>query len=189
MNWRSWLRMNWRYWRGDTPWDGNLSPPELDAFLQTHSPGRAIDIGCGTGRNALRMAQAGWQVVGVDFALPALWQARRRARRTGLTLRCLFDDAAHLWRVRGRFDLALDIGCFHALGAGKANYLQRLDALLVVGGYWLAYGFRLPGGPGGIGFHSDDLKALPTGWQVCWQQPGKDAHGRPSLWILVRKDA
>ena len=63
------------------PWDTGVSPPELYDFIENHEPGRAIDIGCGTGTNVITLAQAGWQVTGVDFA-PAsgrnYWYAMRQ---------------------------------------------------------------------------------------------------------------
>ena len=38
-----------RYLLGDVPWDTGVSPPELLDFLDRHPPGRALDLGCGTG--------------------------------------------------------------------------------------------------------------------------------------------
>ncbi len=187
--WRSWLRMNWRYLRGDTPWDSGRTPPELEAFLQMHPPGRALDIGCGTGTNTLRLARAGWQAVGVDFAWLALRRARRKARRGGLTgVQFLLDDAARLDKVQGPFDLALDIGCFHALGADKAAYLRRLDDLLRPGGHWLVYGFWDEAETARIGLRPADLAALPADWRILWRQRGRDrADGRASIWLLAQK--
>ena len=58
------------------PWDTGMSPPELMEFIETHEPGRAIDIGCGTGTNVITLAKAGWQVTGVEFA-PSSWRNKR----------------------------------------------------------------------------------------------------------------
>src|SRR5579885_2975421 len=74
------------YWRGRPPWDTGISPPELVEAIegpQALPPGRALDLGCGTGTNALYLARHGWQVTGIDFAAPAIEQARRKAQAAG----------------------------------------------------------------------------------------------------------
>jgi methylase of polypeptide subunit release factors len=61
------LFFNLWYFR-DPPWDTGISPPELIDFINSNPPGKALDIGCGTGTNAIRLAKEGWRVTGVDFA-------------------------------------------------------------------------------------------------------------------------
>ena len=48
------------------------------------SPGRALDVACGEGRNAVWLAEQGWQVTGVDFSEVALEKARRLAELRGV---------------------------------------------------------------------------------------------------------
>ena len=47
-------------------------------------PGRALDVGCGTGRDACYLAGRGWQVTGVDIVAAAIGRARRRAAASGV---------------------------------------------------------------------------------------------------------
>src|SRR5574342_1242280 len=110
----------WYY--SSPPWDPGISPPELIDFIEKHpltSSGqarRAIDIGCGTGTNVITLAQAGWQVTGVDFVPRAIRMAKGKARKAGVEVELLVRDVTDLKGITGPFDLALDIGCFHSLG-------------------------------------------------------------------------
>ncbi|RLD01715.1 MAG: class I SAM-dependent methyltransferase, partial [Chloroflexi bacterium] len=108
------LSSNLKYLRRPT-WDSGISPPELLNFIATHPAGRAIDLGCGTGTNAITLAQHGWQVSGVDIALIALYRARRKAKSSQVNLDLHLGDVAKLRGIEGKFNLALDIGCFHNL--------------------------------------------------------------------------
>jgi methylase of polypeptide subunit release factors len=58
-------------------WDTGISPPELLDFIANHNPGRALDLGCGTGTNSITLAKHGWEVTGVDFVKRAINLARR----------------------------------------------------------------------------------------------------------------
>ena len=75
---RSWYERAYR--RGDSSrWDTGITPPELLALLETLEPGTALDLGCGTGTNAIELASRGWFVTGVDFSSLAIDNARRKA--------------------------------------------------------------------------------------------------------------
>src|ERR1700694_3122552 len=58
------------YLLGWKPWDSGMPPPELVEWVEGSRalpPGRALDIGCGTGTNARYLLDHKWQVTGVDF--------------------------------------------------------------------------------------------------------------------------
>lgn len=139
------LQYELRYLLGNTPWDTNTSPPELLEFLQREPPGRAIDVGCGTGTNVLTMAEYGWQATGVDLSQRAIWAARRKARRSGHSVKLIRGSATCLTElsgVRGPYDLALDLGCMHALQPpDQEAYLTELAELLHSGATALLYCF------------------------------------------------
>lgn len=59
-------------------------------------PCRAIDLGCGTGRNTLYLAQHGFQVTGVDFASSAIAKARKKAEAARLEAEFVVDDLTNL---------------------------------------------------------------------------------------------
>jgi SAM-dependent methyltransferase len=165
------------------PWDTGVTPPELERFVATHRPGRAIDLGCGTGTNAVYLAKQGWSAVGVDFAARAIGKARRRAREAGVSSRCSFHvgDVTRLDSLAGPFDLALDIGCLHSLPvAERAAYAAGAARLVGSGGTYLLYAFAPGGRPGVPGLTGDDVRTLfaesfdvaaveeGTGWPSAW---------------------
>ncbi len=113
------------------PWDTGISPPELIEFIESHPPGRAIDIGCGTGTNVITLARSGWIVTGVDFTPRAVHLARQKIKAAAVRAEISVNDATKLNGIPGPFDLALDIGCFHSLGrSDQGKYLDQLDRIL-----------------------------------------------------------
>jgi len=167
------------------PWDTGVSPPELLDFIKEHPPGKAIDIGCGTGTNVITLAQAGWQVTGVDFVPRAIKIAKRKSEKTGIEAELYVRDATDLKGIHGPFDIALDIGCFHSIGEKKGDYLSELERILAPGGYWLMYGFfTQQSGPGLV---EADLELISASMSLVWRQDGFDRGQRTSAWFLFQK--
>jgi ubiquinone/menaquinone biosynthesis C-methylase UbiE len=172
----------------DPPWDTGVSPPELLEFMENNAPGRAIDIGCGTGTNVITLAQAGWQVTGVDFAPHAIKIAKRKVRKAGVQAELLVRDATKLEGIHGPFDLALDMGCFHGLRDKKADYLSELERVLAPGGYWLMYGFFKPDPDSDSpGLVQSDLELIATSMSLRWRRDGSERDERLSAWFLYQR--
>ena len=171
------------------PWDTGISPPELLEFIQTHSPGRAIDIGCGTGTNVITLARRGWEVTGVDFAPRAIKIARQKLEQAGIQARLLVEDATKWQGITGPFDFALDLGCFHGIPqAGKPKYLEGLDRILAPNGFWLMYGF-LKSDPlqKRSGLLESDIELISSRMTVLSRRDGLDNGSKPSAWFLCQK--
>ncbi len=108
------------YQIGFTPWDGKTDIAPLNDLLETTTPGRALDMGCGTGEYALAIAARGWEVVGVDGVGKAIRAAQQRAVQSGpagTRVRFAQGDVTRLQDSLEpqTFDLVTDIGCFHGL--------------------------------------------------------------------------
>ncbi|HJW89899.1 MAG TPA: class I SAM-dependent methyltransferase [Anaerolineales bacterium] len=189
------LRMNilrrlffnfWYYER--PPWDTGISPPELIAFIASQPPGRALDLGCGTGTNVITLARNGWQATGVDFAWRAIQIAKRKAKMAGVQARFRVEDVTRLQDLTGPYDLVLDMGCFHGLGASGQNaYLQYLERLLAPGGTYLMYGFFKDRADASLGMDPSDLEKLSARQELVTRQDGVDRNGRHSVWLTYRK--
>jgi SAM-dependent methyltransferase len=114
-------RLAYRF--GRPRWDSIEPRPELEGLLQGLRPGRALDLGCGTGTDAIYLAKQSWEVVGVDFVPEAIATARTRARAAGSAARFVAGDVTRLRQagVGGPFDLMIDIGCYHAIPACRRD--------------------------------------------------------------------
>jgi len=124
------------------PWDTNQTPPEVFEFIANKQPGRALDLGCGTGTNVITLAKHGWRATGVDYVPKAIHIARRKAKKRGVNAKFFIDDVTHLKKIAGQFDLILDIGCYHSLdNNGREAYQENIKDFLVPGGYFLIYLF------------------------------------------------
>lgn len=139
----SYWRFQWMYWRNRTPWDTGVTPPEVMAFIAATQPGKALDLGCGTGTNAITLARHGWQVTGVDFVPKAIRKARTKAAAEGLAIDFHAADVTDLSRIAGPFDFGLDIGCLFGLdSAQREKYAAHLLRLLRPGAWYMLYAWQ-----------------------------------------------
>ncbi|MEU9699345.1 class I SAM-dependent methyltransferase [Streptomyces sp. NPDC047981] len=102
------------------------------------APGRALDLGCGPGRNSLYLASLGFEVDAVDLSDEAIGWASQRAREAGAEVRFHHGDAFALAGsvLTGPYDLIYDSGCFHHLPPHRRiSYRALLDRLLAPGGH------------------------------------------------------
>ena len=65
------------YRLGKPRWDTGAPQPELEQLAQGRAPGRALDLGCGTGTDVVYLAGHGWEATGIDFAPEAVAAAGR----------------------------------------------------------------------------------------------------------------
>ncbi|MEX1171343.1 MAG: class I SAM-dependent methyltransferase [Chloroflexota bacterium] len=125
-------------YRFGAPWDG---PPraELVSLVESGAltparlpPGRAIDLGCGTGANLRYLARHGFEATGVDFSRVALRVARQRAaaEHPGYSIRFVEGDltATAIPGVEGPFDLLIDYGTLDDLDPDGRLAMARLVA-------------------------------------------------------------
>jgi SAM-dependent methyltransferase len=108
-------------------------------------PGRAVDLGCGTGANAVFLARHGFDVTGVDFAPAALAKATTRAAEAGVQVRFVEDDLTSLRHRLGTFDLLVDYGTLDDLSpADRARYVDNVLPLAGPGARFLLWCFQWP---------------------------------------------
>jgi SAM-dependent methyltransferase len=141
---------NAHYASANLPWETGRAESVLIDWIQAGAvaPGPALEIGCGTGSNALWLAEKGFDVLGVDIAPLAIERARARAK-PGSRCRFQVHDFVHDEPLTGSFGLVFDRGCFHVFDSDeeRARFAQRVSTLLAPGGMWLSLMGSTEGGP------------------------------------------
>lgn len=121
-------------------WSGRVNPP-LATEAAGLTPGRALDVGCGEGGDALWLAGRGWQVTGVDWSQVALDRAAEHAAAAGLTERVEWvrGDVDSWQPPLGAYDL-VSAHFLHPRAAQRGPLLARLTAAVAPGGTLLWVG-------------------------------------------------
>ena len=170
------------------PWESGIVPPEVLEVIAQTSPGKALDLGCGSGTSSLALAKAGWGVTGVDFSPRAIRIARQKVNRENLRVDFHLGDVTRLPAFPYKFTLVLDIGCFHGLSpSDKSRYLHQLNDLLAPEGMWMIYGIYKPESSTGPGLVSEDIIFPMEFLELIKRQDGWDKKKRPSAWFWFRK--
>lgn len=122
-------KWNRRYQEADTPWDMRIPSRELTRVLDEGLiRGRtALEFGCGTGTNAVLLAERGFQVTAVDGAPLAIERARQLAQFKGVAVDFMVGDVCILPDFGKTFDFLFDRGCFHCVRlVNAAGYLETV---------------------------------------------------------------
>jgi SAM-dependent methyltransferase len=117
-------------YRTGTPlWETGRPSPELVQMIRekTLRPMRTLELGCGTGADAVFLAKHGFEVTAVDSSPTAIERARTRAEQSGALLRIVLNDVFEFAEHCGTFDLVYDAGFYHYL---RRTELPRLLDLL-----------------------------------------------------------
>lgn len=158
--------------------------------------GRALDLACGEGRNALWLAELGWRVTAVDFSEVAIAKARERAEREGARVDFVCADLLEYEPEREAYDLVLVL-YLHVPASERRLVLGNAAAALAPGGTFLLVGHDLSNPSEGVGGPSDRA-LLYTHDDIVAELPGleiekaervlRDVEGedRPAIDALVR---
>ncbi len=135
-------RFRKRYEAGDTPWD--IGKPDFNLIQTVNTMPikscKALDIGCGTGDNAIWLSQQDFRVVGIDSSEIAINKAREKALKANVECTFILRDILKNSIEEAPFGFAFDRGCFHALNTAKERirFAEKVSAHLDEDGLWLS---------------------------------------------------
>jgi SAM-dependent methyltransferase len=134
-------RRDWnaRYAASDLVWGAEPNRFVAAELEDQTSPGRALDLACGEGRNAIWLAEGGWTVTAVDFSDVAIERARELAERRGVEVEWLREDLASYEPPVGAFQLVL-IAYLQIPGVELRGVLAHAVAALAPAGELLMVG-------------------------------------------------
>jgi SAM-dependent methyltransferase len=104
-------------------------------------PGFAVDLGMGEGRNAVFLAEKGWQVTGVDISSEAVKQAKARAAAAHVAVEAITDDLDHYEIGRMKWDLIVLLYMHAWFHQSKHNVPEIIAAALKPGGLLVIEGY------------------------------------------------
>jgi len=189
------------YRLGFAPWERRPVAPAWQRVTEGPGalpPGRALDVGCGTGRDAVYLAQRGWHVTAVDIVDDAIAKARQRAADEGVRVQWVAGDVSALGELglEPGYTLLYDFGCIQGLpGPAREGTAAGMTELAAPGATLLLVAFA-PGRrlllPRGMG--EEEVTGLfGDAWELAEAEPASDPtapppvrRARPTLYRLTR---
>ncbi len=130
-----------RYDENDLPWDSGMPDTALINLVTSwpNTPGKVLDIGCGTGTNAVWLAEQGAEVTGLDISTSAIALAEQRRAEHGVNCRLMAEDFLTCSLEPDSFDLIFDRGCFHCISEeNQRRYVEKAATCLQPDGLWFS---------------------------------------------------
>ena len=180
-------------YRGTPPWDiGRPQSEFVRVATQGEIRGSVLDIGCGTGENAIFFAGLGHETWGLDASPRAIRKAKRKALERGAKVSFVLGDALRLEKLGRRFDTVTDCGLFHVFSDDDRRvFVKSLKAALNKEGTYIMLCFSdraeaICGGPRRVA-QSEIREVFSRGWRVNHVRPARfsttfDDEGGPA-WL------
>jgi ubiquinone/menaquinone biosynthesis C-methylase UbiE len=177
-------------YRGIPLWDIGRAQPAIARLAENGEiRGRVLDIGCGTGENALYLARRGHQVVGVDGAPTAIRKATAKAQERSIAARFEVADALHLAIPEHRFDTVIDSGLFHVFSDDdRPLFRESLARVMDPRGtyFMMCFSDRQPGDWGPRRVSQAEIRStFAEGWRINYIQPSAFdmTEGKALAWL------
>lgn len=170
------LKLFEQMYASQAPWDIGLPQPAIVGLKDAGQiRGSVLDVGCGTGDNALYLASKGHETWGLDFVPVAIERAKAKAAERKIDVHFHVEDALKLEKLARQFDTVIDCGLFHTFSdQERPIFVEGLAQVLSSGGllHILCFSDDEPGTEGPRRVSQQEIReAFQTGWQVKQIEP------------------
>ncbi|MCH8909077.1 MAG: class I SAM-dependent methyltransferase [Candidatus Heimdallarchaeota archaeon] len=159
-------------YQGTPPWDiGRAQKSIIKLESDGKITGKVLDVGCGTGENALYLAKKGYNVIGIDASPLAIQKAKLKQQEfQNLNLEFQEMDIFKLKSSGWEFHTIVDAGVFHVFSnSARIEYLNNIHSVLIDEGYFHLHVFsdKEPGGWGPRRISKDEIyQSFQEGWKI-----------------------
>ncbi len=191
-------RFEQRYLTGNIPWDSGRPDSNLREILETFeiSGKRALEIGCGTGDNAIFLSKKGFDVTATEIVKMAIEAAQEKACRAGARCCFLLENILERDIEGDPYDFVFDRGCFHTFDEPETRrkFAEAVARHMTAGGYWLSLIGNIdkkrqgPGPPQRTA--TEIVTAVEPLFEIVLLRSGyfdSDMKPRPKNWILLAR--
>jgi cyclopropane fatty-acyl-phospholipid synthase-like methyltransferase len=179
-------------------WEIGVPQPAVVRLEETGQiVGSVLDIGCGTGANAIYLAERGHEVLAFELAPRAIELANQRLGNRSLPVEFRVADVLRLGDLGRQFETALDAGVFHVFSdKDRPRYAQNVHRHLKPGGYLylLCFSEHQPGTEGPRRVTQQEIRdTFTSGWHVESIAPSSyqtrpETMGEAKAWLAtIRK--
>ncbi|MGA9188270.1 MAG: class I SAM-dependent methyltransferase [Methanosarcina sp.] len=142
-------------YKGTPPWDIDHPQLAFQTLIKSGEikPGRALDIGCGRGENAVMLAMNGCDVTGIDLVKDAISDAKAKAIERHVKVNFVVGNVLQMDRLfmEDEFDVVIDSGLFHVMtDEERPVFARQVHRVLKAGGkyFMLCFSDKEPDGYG-----------------------------------------
>ncbi len=182
-------------YQGQPAWEIEAPQPVIVQLKeQGKIVGSVMDIGCGTGANAIYLAERGHEVAVFELVPRAIELAKARLGDRSLPVEFRVADVLRLSDLGKRFDTAIDAGVFHVFSdKDRARYVENVKRHLEPGGrlFLICFSEDQPGTDGPRRVRQSEIReAFAEGWVVesiepAFYQTKPESHGAAKAWLAT----
>jgi SAM-dependent methyltransferase len=191
-------RESWekRYTEGNLPWDSDKPDIHLPQVIKANNVklGKALEVGCGTGTNAIWLAKHGFEVIGMDISQTAIAKAKKKVASAGVNSQLFVGDFLVDQVPGAPFNFIYDRGCFHVFDQSEelSRFASRVEELLAPEGIWYSLIGSTDGPPRDTGppRHSatEIVAAVESYFEIIELRSttfDRESHSQIRAWVLV----